>query len=211
MENTKLVKEKKGKKTLAVPESVAEEMDMGGGDDEFGIDQRTEVLLEISEDALTEQVVEGPVEALSVTFLQDILSDGLEMGEEYDLRVQEVVQELEEPCGEAEREYISSRDMKEELIEMARDDRKGGDGKMSSESTEETERIIIEDSSEGDSFMVRGVGLQHEVDAEQPEPPGETSTPPRGESTPMDGQLLQREESLSMWPRKNSGWNRRGP
>jgi len=129
IENTKSVKEKKGKKNLAVPESVVEERDIEGGDDEFGIDQRTEVLLEISGDVLTEQVVEGPVEALSVTFLQDILSEGMEMGEEYDLRVQEVVQELEEPGEESEREYLSSRDVKEEVFEMTKENRKGGDGK----------------------------------------------------------------------------------
>jgi len=65
---------------------------------------------------------------------------------------------------------------------------------MGSESTEETKRITIEDSSEGDSFMVRGVGLQHGVDAEQPEDSGEVSTPPMGESTPMNGKVLRREE-----------------
>jgi len=61
VENINVVKEKKGRKTLAIPESVVEEMDIGGGDDEFGMDQRTEVLLEFPGDALTEQVVEGPV------------------------------------------------------------------------------------------------------------------------------------------------------
>jgi len=192
LENKKSVKEKKIKKSLAIPESVVEEMELEKGEDEFGIDQRTEVLLEGEEETLTGQGVGGgPVEDLSVTFLQNILSEGMKMGEEYDIRGSEA-QEFEETGGGAETEYISSRDLKEELIEMARDDRKEEDGKRSSESTEETERIVIEDSSEGDSFMVRGVGLQYgvEVDAEQPEPPGEISTPPRGESTPIVGQVL---------------------
>jgi len=50
VENTKLVKEKRGKKILAIPESVVEERDVEGGDDGFGIDQGTEVLLEIPVD-----------------------------------------------------------------------------------------------------------------------------------------------------------------
>jgi len=40
--------------------------------------------------------VEEPVEALSSTFLQEILSNRMEMRKEYDLRIQEIVHDLEE-------------------------------------------------------------------------------------------------------------------
>jgi len=88
VENTKLVKEKKGRKILKIPESVVEEMDVKGGKEDFGIDQRTEVVVEMPLDLPGGQdvvEVEEPVEALSSTLLQEILSDRMEMGEGYDL------------------------------------------------------------------------------------------------------------------------------
>jgi len=47
VENTKRVKEKKGRKNLEIPERVVEEMDIEGGEEDFGIDQRTEVVVEM--------------------------------------------------------------------------------------------------------------------------------------------------------------------
>jgi len=142
--------------------------------------------------------IEETVEVLTTNFLQEILSDKMEMEREYDLCVQEIVQELEGSEGEGGLGGSPSRSVKEELIgkeEIFRNSRKLGDGKMSSESAEEIEKIIIEDSIEEDSFMVRTVGLEggsEEVD--QPEPLGEVSTPPISESTPSDGRSMRREE-----------------
>jgi len=82
-----------------------------------------------------------------------------------------------------------SRSIKEELIEneeVSRNTRKGGDGKVCCESTEETEKIVIEDSVEEKSFVIRTVELETGGgDQEQPEPPGEITTPPLIESTPV--------------------------
>jgi len=79
--------------------------------------------------------------------------------------------------------------IKEELIEqekISREGKKGGDGKMSSESTEE-KRIVIEDSMEGDSYVVRTVAAERCVqEGEEPVPPGEVLTPVN-ESTPVEG------------------------
>jgi len=55
--------------------------------------------------------------------------------------------------------------IKEELIEReetSRWSRKVGDGRVSSESTEEIERIVIEDNVEGESYMIRTVGQEKE-------------------------------------------------
>jgi len=85
--------------------------------------------------------------------------------------------------------YLPSREFKEELIEteeISRGGRKGGDRKVSSESTDETERIVIEDSVGKESFMIRTVGLEGgDEEGEQPVPPGKVLTPPVNESTPM--------------------------
>jgi len=201
VENTKTIKEKKGRKISGIPERVVEEMDVEGGEEDFGIDQRTEVVVEMPLDLPGRQDVvdiEGPVEALSSTFLQDVLSDRMEMGKEYDLRVQEIVQDLEESGIEVGLMGSPSRSVKEELIEreqIYRDSRKGEDGKISSESAEVVEKIIIVDSSDGDSFMVRTVGLRGcSEDMDQPEPLGEISTPPVDESTPCDERIMRREE-----------------
>jgi len=42
----------------------------------------------------------------------------MEMGDEYDLWVQEIVHELEESGGESKKEHLSSKEVKEELIEV---------------------------------------------------------------------------------------------
>jgi len=156
--------------------------------------------------------IEGPVEVLISTFLQDILSDRMEMGKEYDLRVQEIVHDLEESGVERGLGGSPSKSVKEELIrreETYRDSRKGGDGKMSSESAEETEKITIEDSRDGDSFMIRTVGLQGcSENIDQPEPLGDVSTPPINESTPSDGRIMRKEEGKArpQYVAKNKLW-----
>jgi len=109
----------------------------------------------------------------------------LDLGEEYDERVQEIVYELEESGREAELNSSPSREIKEELIEeeeMSRGSRKTGDEKVSSESTEETERIIIDDSNE-ESYTIKGVTQE---DQDEPDPHGEVPTP-ISESTPHVG------------------------
>jgi len=201
VENTKMVKERKGKKVLEIPERVVEERDVEGGDEDFGIDQRMEVIVEMALDLPGRQEVveiEGTVEVLSSIFLQEMLSDRMEMGTEYDLRVQEIVHELEESGVKIGLVGSPSRSVKEELIqreEIYRDIRKGGDGKISSDSAEDIEKITIEDSSDGDSFMIRTVGLQGcSGDMDQPEPLGEVSTPPIDESTPSDGRIMRKDE-----------------
>jgi len=81
---------------------VVEDMDLESGEEEedFEKEQRNEVRVEIPQDILRIQGAGGieAVEALSTTFLQDLVSDRMEMdlGEEYDQRVQEIVQDLEE-------------------------------------------------------------------------------------------------------------------
>jgi len=78
---------------------------------------------------------------------------------------------------------------------MSRSSRKGGDGKVSSESTEETEKIVIEDSAEEESFVIGTVITdKKEGDEEQPEHPGEISTPPLSESTPVIHQPMEKGE-----------------
>jgi len=109
----------------------------------------------------------------------------LDLGEEYDNRVQEVVDELEESGREVGLNSSPSREIKEELIEkeeVLRGSRKTGDGKMSNESTEETEQIFIDYSNE-ESYIIRGV-IQEDED--EPDPHGEVPTPV-SESTPYVG------------------------
>jgi len=92
----------------------------------------------------------------------------IDLREDYDERVQEIVNDLEESGREVEVDNFPSRDMKEELIEseMSRENRKTGDGKVSSDSAEEGERIVIDDSTEGESFIIRTIYLE-----EKDEPP----------------------------------------
>jgi len=131
---------------------------------------------------ILEKEIGGPVEEISTTFLQGKLSEQMGMGKEYDWNVQAIVHELEESGREAGLSLSPSRSLKEELIEneeMSRNIRKGGDGKVSSESTEETEKIVIEDSAEEESFVIgTEIPEREDGDQEQPEPPGEISTPP---------------------------------
>jgi len=119
VENINTIKEKKGRKVLEIPERVVEEMDVEGGEEDFGIDRHTEVLLEMPLDLpVVQEVIEigDSVEVLTTTFLQEMLSDKMEMGREYDLRVHEIVQELEESGGEGGLGGSPSRSVKEELI-----------------------------------------------------------------------------------------------
>jgi len=145
---------------------------------------------------ILEKEIGGPVEEISSTFLQGILSEQMDMGKEYDLNVQAIVHELEESGREAGLGGSPSRSFKEELIEneeMSRNIRNGGDGKVSSESTEETEKIVIEDSAEEESFVIGTVITdKKEGDEEQPEPPGEISTLRLSESTPVIRQTMER-------------------
>jgi len=89
----------------------------------------------------------------------------IDLGEEYEEKVQEIVLDLKESGREAEVDNSPSRDVKEELIEreMSRENRKTGDGKVSSDSAEEGERIVIDDSSEGESFMIRTIKHSKEM------------------------------------------------
>jgi len=198
VENTKIVKEKKVRKVLGIHEKMVEEMDVEGGEEDFSVNRRMEVILEMPLELPGDEVIEieETVEVLTTDFLQEILSDRMEMGNEYDLRVQEIVEELEESGGEGGACGSPSRSVKEELIEregILRENRKAGDGKMSSGSVEEIDKIIIEDSVGEDSFMVRTVGLEgccEEID--QTEHMREVSTPPVSESTPNDERIMRR-------------------
>jgi len=76
-----------------------------------------------------------------------------------------------------------------EREEISRKGRKVRDGKVSSESMDETEKIVIEQDSVGEeSFMIGTVGLEvGDEEGEKPVPPGEVLTPPVNESTPRAG------------------------
>jgi len=131
-----------------------------------------------------------PVEALSATFLQNLVSYRMDvdLGDEYEERVHKIVQELEASGREAGLEESPSRTMKEELEEIeieetSRESRKVGDGKVSSESAEEIDRIVIEDSMEGESYMIRTVGQEED---DEPVPHRNVLTPVM-ESTPIEG------------------------
>jgi len=69
-----------------------------------------------------------------------------------------------------------------------------GDGRVSSESTEEIERIVIEDSADGKSYMVRTVGPEIWVnEGEEPVPLRDDQTPVM-ESTPVEGRDKEKEK-----------------
>jgi len=149
-----------------------------------------DVLNEVVKNINESQEGEGvePGDTLSATFLQSLVSDkmDLDLGKDYEERVQNIVQELEESGREAGQTSSPSRDIKEELIEreeVSRESRKTGDEKVSSDSTEEVEHIMIDDSVEGESYTIRGV-IQEEGD--EPDPHGEIPTPV-SESTPYEG------------------------
>jgi len=71
VENVQLVKDKKGKKILKIPEIVTEQMDLESGEEDFRREQRDEVRVEIPQDILRVQDVGdiGPIEGLSTMFL----------------------------------------------------------------------------------------------------------------------------------------------
>jgi len=109
---------------------------------DFEIEQSNECRGEVSQKILNEVVrsmqggQEGnetePVEALSTTFLQNLVSDkiNVDLGEEYDLSVQQIVEDLEQSGREAGLFSSPSRVIKEELIEregISRKKRKLGD------------------------------------------------------------------------------------
>jgi len=196
LNHVQVTKGRVAKKVMKVPTPVLEEMELEGEELEIDFEgERREVnVAEIPQDILDEviQTIQeerqgtqvGPVENISVTFLESLVSDGMDvdLGEEDEERVREIASELRESGREVE--SSPSREIKEELIEQERDKqgRRTGDGKVSSESAEEVERIIIDDSSEVESFMVRAAG--HGED--ELEVPGDIPTPTR-ESTPYSG------------------------
>jgi len=106
VENVQLIKDKREKKTLNIPESEIEEMDLESGEEEenFRKERRNDVRVEILQDILRVQDVGGlgpTIEVLLTTFLQGLMSDRMDIGEEYDLSVQEIVEDLEQPGREA--------------------------------------------------------------------------------------------------------------
>jgi len=108
----------------------------------------------------------------------------MDLGDDYDERVQKIVQDLEESGREAGLTKSPSRLIKEELIEReetSRESRKwgGGGGMVSNDSAEEIESIVIEDRVEGESYMIRTV--RQEVGTEEEDEP----VPPRNVLTPV--------------------------
>jgi len=114
-ENVKAVTERKIKKAVSIRPPIVEEMELDVVEVEIDFEKDQEGAAEIPQDILNEVVNnlnEGewqgggeiePVETLSATFLQSLVSDkmDLDLGEEYDDRVQEVEDELEESGKEA--------------------------------------------------------------------------------------------------------------
>jgi len=109
----------------------------------------------------------------------------IDLEEEYEERVQEIVHDLEESGRDAEVDNSPSRDVKEKLIdrEISRENRKTCDGKVSSDSAEEGERIVIDDSTEGESFMI---STMRQEEGDEPAPLRNILTPIL-ESTPCEG------------------------
>jgi len=98
VENVKAVgPDKRLKKILNIPAPLIEEIDLESEEEDFRKEQRNEVRVEIPQDLLRLQNVGGlgPVEVLSTTFLQGLMSDHMDIGEEYDLSVQAIVEDLE--------------------------------------------------------------------------------------------------------------------
>jgi len=110
----------------------------------------------------------------------------IDLGELYEREIQEIVQDLEASSREAGVDNSPARKVKAEMIEReegSRESRRKGDGKMSSESADETEHIVMEDSMEGEVCMVRSM-IQDEEG--EPNPPRDVVTPVM-ESTPVEG------------------------
>jgi len=128
------------------------ELESGGEEVDFEKEQRDKVRVEKPQDIL--KVVarsvlanqEEPVEILSSTFLNNLVSDRMDvdLGTEYEREIHEIVQDLEALGREAGLDGSPARAVKEELIEreeVSRESRKKGDGKTSSDSAEEVEHI----------------------------------------------------------------------
>jgi len=231
VENVKMIAEKKGKKTMSVLPPIVEMMELEGGEVEidFEVERSTEGRGEVSQKVFEEVVREmqgsregssEPIEALSMTFLQNMASDKMDvdLGEDYDMSVQQIVEALEQSGKGAGLSESPSREMKEELIrkkEISRKGRKVGDGKVSSESAEEVDRITIEDSVGEEKNMIRTVGAEDWAKGEEePEPIGEVLTPVM-ESTPVKNAKIGGGDYRAhlrlkpvIAPKKN-GWSRK--
>jgi len=86
--------------------------------------------------------------------------------------------------------------------ELLLNHRKTGDGKVSSDSADKGERINIDDSIKGESFMVRTTRQEEE---DELEPPRDLLTPTL-ESTPYKGHEREEREPRSLTaPKKNYG------
>jgi len=99
------------------------------------------------------------------------------------------VEDLEQSGREAGLSGSPSRVIKEELIEreeISREGRKVGDRKVSSESTEEVVKILLEDSVDEENYMVRAVATESwGQEDEEPAPARDILTPVMG-STPVE-------------------------
>jgi len=125
--NVKAVAERKAKKTVNIPPPIVEEMELDVVEIEVDFEKDKEA--EIPQDILNEVVKNfnerqgaekaEPVETLSATFLHSLVSEkmDLDLGEDFEDRVQDIVDELEESGREAWLISSPSREIKEELIE----------------------------------------------------------------------------------------------
>jgi len=145
VENVTIIVEKKKKKIVSVPAPIIEEMELDVVGVKVDFERDHEEAAEIPQDVLNEvwrKMKEGqkgqgvePAETLSTTFLQNLVSDGMDVDlrEEYDLSVQEIVEDLEQSGREAGLSSSPSRFIKEELIEreqISSEGRKVGTGKF---------------------------------------------------------------------------------
>jgi len=113
VKNVKAIIKKKGKKIVSVPAPIIEEMELKGEKVEvdFEREQVNAGWAEISQEILNvvARTMQGghegdeiePMETLSTTFLQSLVSDrmDIDLGQEYEERVQEAVHDLEESGG----------------------------------------------------------------------------------------------------------------
>jgi len=88
--------------------------------------------------------------------------------------------------------------------ELLLNHRKTGDGKVSSDSADKGERINIDDSIKGESFMVRTTRQEEE---DELVPPRDLMTPTL-ESTPYEGHEREDKKPRSLTaPKKNYGYS----
>jgi len=107
----------------------------------------------------------------------------------------EIVPELEDSGREAGLALLSTRVIKEELIEeeeTVRERRNRDDEMVANNSMDVIERIVIEDRMEGEACMIRTVGQVVRIEEDEPTPPKELVTPVMG-STPIAGHENERE------------------